>query len=271
MGHYYGFDVISFQSDNKSLMTVRKIDFTQDNSTNIFLWIIFAFQAGAINTGGLMTFHRFVSHMTGFASHFGLELANNHIPAALSMASVPIFFLVGAGLSAILIDHPIYEDKDPKYLHAAILISYFLFIATLGGTLGYFGEFGQPKFDFSNYVLIAMLAMTTGLQNALLISKNGSPIRTTHLTGLTTDLGIGIARIFLRKQPQYQTSYEIHQNFIRAGTIISFILGSGISAFLFLNFNFLGYLLPLLTSFVFVYYCIAVRYNFFPFSKKVTT
>lgn len=223
---------------------------------NISLWLLLAFQAGAINTGGLMAFHRFVSHMTGFASHFGLELASGNMKVALSMASVPLFFLSGSILAALVIDHPIYTQKEPHYIKCAFLIFILLTIALVGGRLGYFGVFGQPEFNLNEYILIATLALSAGLQNATITSTSGATIRTTHLTGITTDLGIGLVRVLFRDYTPTVRTNEVHANWIRAGLIFSFIIGSIISAYLYIQYEYSGFALPVATSLCFLFFTI---------------
>ena len=61
-----------------------------------------AFQAGLINIGGFMACHRFVSHITGFATFFGYEINQADTSAALSMLVVPMFFLFGCMISGFL-------------------------------------------------------------------------------------------------------------------------------------------------------------------------
>src|SRR5665213_3152302 len=60
---------------------------------NVTIWMILAFQGGLLNIGGLLACHSFVSHVTGFATLFGLELNRVHYWAASGMLAVPLFFL----------------------------------------------------------------------------------------------------------------------------------------------------------------------------------
>ncbi len=42
----------------------------------LFHWFLLSFNAGCINAGGFLATGRFVSHVTGFATFFGVDLAN---------------------------------------------------------------------------------------------------------------------------------------------------------------------------------------------------
>lgn len=54
-------------------------------------WSLLSFNGGCINAGGFLATGRFVSHVTGFATLFGVDMANSQIDAALGILSVPIF------------------------------------------------------------------------------------------------------------------------------------------------------------------------------------
>src|SRR5438874_1149123 len=82
--------------------------FDQSASNTVVLhWFMLSFNGGFINAGGFLATGRFVSHVTGFATLFGVGLTKNEANAALGILSVPIFFLLGAFIAGLLIDRPI--------------------------------------------------------------------------------------------------------------------------------------------------------------------
>ncbi len=91
---------------------------------------------------------------------------------------------------------------------------------------------------------MALLCGASGLQNAALTSATGATIRTTHLTGITTDIGIGLIRAASLKSGDKRKETEAKANWLRVGTVISFGAGSGIGAFLFVRTGYMGFLLP---------------------------
>lgn len=217
---------------------------------SLTIWAFMAFQAGAINVGGYLACHRFVTHTTGFATQFGAEISQGHWHQGIGILSVPIFFLFGSFLSALFIDIRLQDQKVPLYFLIFGLMSFILMLIAGAGSLNYFGEFGAAldlKFD---YFLIANLALTAGLQNATITSAFNSVIRTTHLTGLTTDLGIGLARILKKAHKKNTRTNEIKANLTRMMIITSFISGSGLSAFIFLKVNYFGFFVPALIALV---------------------
>ena len=76
----------------------------QYSRSNVSIWMSMAFQAGILNIGGFMACHRFVSHITGFATYFGFELNQSIGGHPLRMLEVPAFFLLGSMLSGVLVD-----------------------------------------------------------------------------------------------------------------------------------------------------------------------
>src|SRR5687768_10815650 len=83
--------------------------------SNILVWMLMAFQAGILNAGGFLACHRFVSHVTGFATHFGVEFTRDSFRHATGMLAVPAFFLGGAMISGQMVDIPLRSKKKPRY------------------------------------------------------------------------------------------------------------------------------------------------------------
>jgi uncharacterized membrane protein YoaK (UPF0700 family) len=214
---------------------------------NLFIWWSLAFQAGLINIGGFMACHRFVTHTTGFATFFGAELAQLHFGTALGMLMVPLFFLLGAMYSAFFIDRKITIGKTPQYQLVIGTMTLILFFVSISGVAGLYGEFGSPLDITKDFTLLALLCLASGIQNASVTSASGAVLRTTHLTGMTTDLGIGLISVFSQKNQELNL-IEQRKNNIRIGLMTSFILGSMIGAFMFSNFRYGGFFLPALTS-----------------------
>lgn len=207
-----------------------------------------AFQAGLFNIGGFMACHRFVSHVTGFATFFGNEISAAHYGPALGMLTVPTFFLAGAALSGQLVDVRLKLHKKPKYYLSFGLIFFLALAVYIGGEFGVFGVFGEPVDGTRDYVLLALLCLTCGVQNGTITTVSKSVVRTTHLTGITTDLGIGIARFLNREKLHGPIDDEVKANLMRVGIIFFFGFGSVVGGIIFRRFEYGGFLVPALTS-----------------------
>jgi uncharacterized membrane protein YoaK (UPF0700 family) len=211
--------------------------------SNMLIWIILAFQAGMMNIGGLMACHSFVSHVTGFATLFSLEYESGHYPQAAGMLIIPLTFLLGSMVSGILVDLRLKQHKKPKYY----IVFGFLFllntVIVVGGFNNAFGAFGLPLSSGQGYFLVALLCFTCGVQNGTITLVSKSVVRTTHLTGVTTDLGIGLIRFFNRRRLT-GIEDEGKANIMRIGIILFFTLGSATGVLAFRTWQFRGFLIP---------------------------
>ncbi len=207
-----------------------------------------ALQAGLLNVGGYLACHRFVSHITGFATLFGMEVINRRGSHAMGMLTVPLFFLFGSMVSGVLVDLRLKQHKKPRYYVSFGLMFLIVLTVFLGGIWGDFGEFGTPVAFGQDYMLLILLCFVCGMQNAAVSTISKSVIRTTHLTGITTDLGIGIIRILYRDKLQEEIPNEGKANLMRMGIILFFVLGSVLGAYLFTQLGYMGFAAPVLTS-----------------------
>lgn len=215
---------------------------------NVSIWWTMAFQAGIINAGGFISCQRLVTHTTGFATYIGNEFARGNILAALGMASVPTFFLAGAATSAYFVDRRIASQKNPLYSLMFGLIALFMLTVSFGGNAGLFGVFSEPLMMARDYTLLAILCLSAGLQNGTITAAAGSVVRTTHLTGITTDLALGIVRANSKQYSDKVRKDERRANGMRVGIIGFFIFGSTIGAFCFYRFGYWGFLGPAIIS-----------------------
>lgn len=210
-------------------------------------WMILAFMSGMINAGGFLACGRFVTHVTGFAAFIGIDVANGEYALAIGMLVVPVFFLLGSFVSGGLVDVRIRDGKEPRYDLVMLMITSALIISTVGGNLGLFGTFRDENAVQADIGLIILLCFASGLQNALISTSSGAVIRTTHLTGLTTDLGIGLAKA-IGAQGAEERPAELVNNKIRVGLIVSFVTGSAVGTWAFLRLEYWAFLIPAVIS-----------------------
>jgi len=217
--------------------------FDQTPSNRVALhWFMLSFNGGCINAGGFLATGKFVSHVTGFATLFGVDVSSHQIEAALGILSVPLFFLMGAFIAGLLIDRPIHRGSKPHFDWVMGLSAACLFLAATGGVLFQFGSFGDVGLK-QNYMLMVLLCLASGLQNGAITSSSGRSVRTTHLSGLTTDLGLGLARVFTFDLKKNLFQDEMRANYLRLGSILAFVVGSAIGAWVFMKLGYKGFIL----------------------------
>ncbi len=226
-------------SENSSNSTTKE---------NVFLWNVLAFQAGTLNAGGFLACHRFVSHVTGFSTMFGTEVARGRYTQAIGFLSVPAFFLLGSMIASIFIDQRIQQEKQPLYHITFGLLTLVTGLVLILGVVGFFGEFGAPLAFGQDYSLLILLCLASGLQNATVISAYGAVVRTTHLTGLTTDLGIGLVRLASSVLNSRSARREFKATIMRISIIVSFAWGSVVSAAFYFRSEYWGFVIPFCIS-----------------------
>lgn len=219
----------------KALVAVRK-------------WLLLVFAAGSVNSGGWMAAAKFTTHVTGFATLFGIELSRNHWLEALAISSIPVYFVAGGMISALLVDRRIQKDLPPLYGLPVMLSAALLGLAALGGESGWFESFGAQSDATEDYFLLLLLALASGLQNAAVTTATGAVMRATHMTGVSTDLGLGLVRYFYLTGPE--KVMEVRATLIRTLTIVAFVAGSVSGAYFFLTLHYQGFLIPAAISFV---------------------
>ena len=210
----------------------------------VFKWLLLAFMAGCINAGGFMVCKRFVTHVTGFATWFGIEVADANWGTAIGMLSVPFYFLLGVMVGAFFTDAAIARGKKPRFAIVMVAESVLLTIAAIGGYFDLFGFFGGSFVLEKDYAFVVLLCLASGLQNAAITTSSGGVMRSTHLTGTTTDLAVGLVRVFNVHEDGAARRREVYRNQLRLGTIAAFLLGSVVGAVLFVVTEYLGFLLP---------------------------
>jgi uncharacterized membrane protein YoaK (UPF0700 family) len=95
---------------------------------------------------------------------------------------------------------------------------------------------------------VLLLCFVMGLQNAIITKVSKAEIRTTHMTGIVTDLGIELGRLVYRNQDKLNQQPEVHADrdklFIHALILLLFLVGGVVGAVAFRSLGF-GATLPL--------------------------
>ena len=105
------------------------------------------------------------------------------------------------------------------------------------------GPFGaKVASDRPPVPLLAVLSFAMGLQNAAVASTTGLAVRTTHLTGPTTDLGIHLGAALLGRGEDRRSA--LRGAALRGGKIVAFMAGGVLSVPLAAASGFLALLAP---------------------------
>ncbi len=175
---------------------------------------ILAFIAGMVNAAGYLGFrHESISNMTGNTSLLGIALGNSGGSEAVHWALAIASFVFGATLSGMIVQQSTLK-LGRRYGVALVLESLLLVVAV-------------PLLEASNSAGLYLASVGMGLQNGIVSAYSGAVIRTTHVTGIFTDLGIYIGHM-LRRLP-------VDMLRLRVCMVVaaSFMIGSAAGAMLF--------------------------------------
>lgn len=153
------------------------------------LGLTLAFVAGAVNAGGFLAVAQYTSHMTGIASSVADNLALGEFRLVRAGLEALAAFLAGAACSAVLINWARRRRLHSEYALALLVEAALLLL------FGVAGARIDRAASLSASATVLLLCFIMGLQNAIITKVSGSTIRTTHVTGLVTDLGIELGKL----------------------------------------------------------------------------
>jgi uncharacterized membrane protein YoaK (UPF0700 family) len=159
-------------------------------STDRALGVLLAFNAGAINAGGFLVLHQYTSHMTGFTSQLSDGIALGQVGLVLTALGALLAFVVGAAATAMLVNWGRQHRLDGIYALPLLCEALLMFPFGLMGaiTLSWSTPFAVP-------LTVLLLSFIMGLQNAVGSKTSGGRVRTTHMTGNITDLGMELGKM----------------------------------------------------------------------------
>jgi uncharacterized membrane protein YoaK (UPF0700 family) len=159
---------------------------TRTHRQNAMLAGYLALVAGYVNSAGFVVVGTFTSHATGNVARFADELVSQRFAASGAALLLVAAFFGGAFAASLILESHLFARSTSAYgaalLLEASLLGLFVVLAGAGD--------GQPRAGW----LAALLATAMGMQNSLVTRLSGAVVRTTHLTGVVTDLGIESAR-----------------------------------------------------------------------------
>lgn len=196
--------------------------------------------AGMVNATGFFAVGTYTSHVTGHASMVGDEVARGSYASALHFFFLVLFFIGGAFLATLFVEN---ARRFGRARYVAALLVEALILTAFTVLSGLIPEKSQTVWR----ILTAMLSVSMGLQNALVTRISGAVVRTTHLTGVATDIGIELARLvyWIRRRALRQSPLRLLWDFARGDELrrlrlhlsifSSFLLGSIVGPLLFLR------------------------------------
>ena len=211
--------------------------------TNRALGLLLAFNAGAVNAGGFLAVNLYTSHMTGFLSLLADSLVLGNMALVLGAVGALLAFTSGAATTAIMVNWARQRRLHSTYALPLLLVALLMLVFGLVGavTLDWATPFAVPT-------TVLLLSFIMGLQNATVTKMSSSTIRTTHMTGVVTDLGIELGKMLYWNRTGTAPEAQVRANQMRlrlfAGLLGMFLVGGVAGATGFKHVGFV-FVLPL--------------------------
>lgn len=190
---------------------------TRTLSHNLRIASLLSFVAGFVNVAGFLSVQRLTTNVTGHFAFFIDEVFKLKLSQAVAYFLYIVFFLLGSFVSNFLIEIISRKNDQYTYVVPASIECMILLIA---------GIWGQALVVSNPNVIAFSLLFAMGLQNSLVTTISSARVRTTHLTGLFTDLGIELSQLFFYKQEEQKD--KLTSSIKLRLTIISFFFMGGI-------------------------------------------
>lgn len=202
---------------------------------NLRLGISLCFVAGATNAGGFLAVGQYTSHMTGVLSGVADSLVLGQLTLALVGLASLLAFIFGAMTTAWMVNWALRRQLQSAYGRPLLLEAALLLVFGLFGTgINFFAGLFVP-------LTVLVLCFIMGLQNAVITKISHAEIRTTHVTGLVTDLGIELGKLFYVNRLSDATRVQGNRAKIRLHlTLIASFFVGGLSGAL--GFKHLGFI-----------------------------
>jgi len=226
---------------------------------NIRLAGLLSLTAGFVNVTGFLAFMVLTTNVTGHVALFAEKLTLGDFKSARVVGLWMLMFFLGAFTSSLFTGK---IGKNRSYAYSVpIAIEIFILIAVASYGFSYDRSIIKTEF-FAGSLLFAM-----GLQNALVSMISGSVVRTTHLTGMFTDLGIELAeKVQVKNNPNKDA---LNQKILLRVVIIGFFFLGGITGgYLYKILDYKTFYIPALILFITIFYDI-FRVKMIRFYRKV--
>jgi uncharacterized membrane protein YoaK (UPF0700 family) len=157
---------------------------------NLKIATVLSFVAGLVNVTGFLYIGQLTTNVTGHLALFMNDILRADFWRGFVYLFYIISFLAGSIFSGFIMDWNRRVGKE-NILQTPLIIESIILI-------------GLPLicyyiFDLNPDLMACILLFSMGMQNSYVTSLSGAIVRTTHLTGLFTDLGIEISQLFFVK------------------------------------------------------------------------
>ncbi|WP_432560164.1 YoaK family protein [Granulicoccus sp. GXG6511] len=157
---------------------------------NFHLANLLALHAGVLNSVGFVATATYTSHMTGLTAIVADHLVLGDFRlVAIGLLAIAAF-IGGAMMCALVFNWS--RRRGLRSRFSAVLVLESSMVLMFGAIAD------RVTWEHRIWVFIPVLCFTMGLQNAIVTKASDAQIRTTHVTGMVTDIGIELGKLVYR-------------------------------------------------------------------------
>lgn len=197
------------------------------------LALLLATTAGILNAMALGAFGMFPSHMSGNTSQLSSEVSTTDLSDVIFLSTMIAAFVIGSVTSRLIAIGGLKNNIRTIYSIILLLEGVMLFFVSLYEV--FFFSFGN------NHEVIILLGFLMGIHNSTSTQLSSGRVRSTHITGTLTDIGISFASVLasiVRRDPSKDHVGQRSQLITHLVTLTSFLLGGVTGLLLFKQFGF---------------------------------
>ncbi len=203
---------------------------------NLRLASLLSTVAGIVNVSGYFAIGQLTTNVTGHFAYFADDLSRGHYYKAAIFLLFVLTFMAGAFASGLFTSLFGRHNDRYRYLVPVLLEIFILLIVAF---------LPLPLTEKQGYAVACILLFAMGMQNALVTSISNAVVRTTHLTGLFTDLGIELAQWCYYNAPDKRRKLQSSMK-LRLAIICFFLTGCITGGILFSSLSLKVLLIPVL-------------------------
>lgn len=189
-----------------------------------------AFFAGMVNVTAFLAFYVFSSNVTGYYAILGAEIADGNVYQIAIVFTWIFLFLTGSFVASLIVNR---YKKRKKYIAFTLVVVIEILCLF---AVGCYGVNFYAETLSETEVLVALMLFSMGLQNGMTSSISKFAVKTTHLTGATTDLGVLLA--MLTQKSNRNNHSVIAKTKLLGITAISYLMGAVFSGLVYFEIGF---------------------------------
>jgi uncharacterized membrane protein YoaK (UPF0700 family) len=203
----------------------RHLGKTRTLKHNLQIASLLSFVAGIVNVAGFLSVQQLTTNVTGHFAFFVDEVFKLDFWKGFVYFLYILFFFLGSFVSNFLVEMVAKKNQKQIYIIPTLIESIILFTVAFAG---------EPLINKHPDLIAYSLLFAMGLQNSLVTTISNATVRTTHLTGLFTDLGIELSQLFFYRKRESQIKL-LSSIKLRLTIIVFFFIGGIISGVFYSN------------------------------------